>query len=218
MAAACAAASSAETLKNIHDALCCRIVYTDDETTDEDDCATGALLTGEANCDGYADALYLVGSLAGLEVRYQHGDSVKQGLGNLFATHMWNMVSLDGTWRLVDTTWDDREDVDPLYAWFNIGEDRAAKTHVWSREMTVAMDPVTDIAARVEPEYAVTDREDVAWAVRDAVSRGLNIICLYVSDDSIMDETEVHFAVRDSMDGSYSYMWLDGLNAMRIQR
>ena len=218
MAADCAGATDLETLKNIHDALCAKIVYTDDDTTEEDDCAIGAILTGEANCDGYADALYLIGHLAGLEVRYQHGDSVKQGLGSMFATHMWNLVRIDGTWRLVDVTWDDQPDSDPLYVWFNIGEDRAAKTHVWSREMTVAMDPVTDASARVETEYTVTTENDVAAAVADAASKGCTVYYLYLTDDSTLDSSSLRSALRNEIQDSFSYMWLDGMNAMRIER
>lgn len=216
MAAACAAPTELEALKNIHDALCAKIVYTDDDATDEDDCAIGAILTGEANCDGYADALYLIGHLSGLDVRYQHGDSVKQGLGSMFATHMWNVVSINGTWRLVDVTWDDQPDSAPLYAWFNIGEDRAAKTHVWSREMTVAMDPVTDLSARLETEYAFTTLDDVTAAIQDANSKGIATFCLYQTEASTLQSSEIKNAVRDTMPGSFRYMWLDGMNCMRI--
>ena len=119
-----------ETARRIHDALCESIVYTDDEETDEDDTAIGALLNGQANCDGYADAFYLVGTLAGLELRYQHGDSRVKGRGlasfGEAVTHMWNLMKIDDTWRMVDVTWDDDEDLGPGYTWFNIGKDRAS--------------------------------------------------------------------------------------------
>jgi len=52
------------TAKLVHDWICDHVVYVDDETTDEDDTAIGAILNGRANCDGYADAFYLIGSLA----------------------------------------------------------------------------------------------------------------------------------------------------------
>ena len=78
-----------------------------DDATDEDDCCIGALLDGRANCDGYADALLLVGRLAGLNVRYQHGDSLNGGMGSYFSTHMWNLIELDGAWRMIDANWDD---------------------------------------------------------------------------------------------------------------
>lgn len=213
MAAACAGPDELTTLKNIHDALCEKIVYTDDESTDEDDCAIGALLTGEANCDGYADALYLVGSLCGLEVRYQHGDSVEQGLGSMFATHMWNLVKLNGTWRLVDITWDDMPDSDPIYVWFNIGEDRAAKTHVWSREMTVSMDPVTDLSARFDAEYYVSTGEEVKAAVKDVQEKGLSVFFVYAAEGS---ELNIREALQDALNVSFYYSRLDGLNAMKV--
>ena len=104
-----------ETARAIHDALCERIVYTIDPATDEDDTAIGALLNGEANCDGYSDAFYLVGTLAGLTIRCQHGDTYEKGLFSFGdQTHMWNLLYLDGSWRMVDVTWDDDEKKRPV--------------------------------------------------------------------------------------------------------
>ena len=124
-----------ETAQLIHDALCERIVYTDDDTTDEDDNAIGALLNGRANCDGYADAFYLTGTLAGLEVRYQHGSGRQKEADDSYSdvSHMWNLIKIDGTWRLVDVTWDDQED-GTIHTWFNIGAEQARQTHIWDEE------------------------------------------------------------------------------------
>jgi transglutaminase-like putative cysteine protease len=73
-------------------------------------------------CAGYAKLFAAIGKAAGLEVAYITGyardsqlfpsgstDSAivasLQGYG-----HAWNAVKLDGTWRLVDVTWDDHDD------------------------------------------------------------------------------------------------------------
>ena len=133
------------TAKYIHDWLCEKNVYTDDETTDEDDTAIGAILNGEANCDGYTDAFYLIGSLAGLNVRYQHGDSYEKGFNFAITpiTHIWNLLEIDDEWRMVDVTWDDNGD-SPTYVWFNVGQDVASLMHIWNEDMTVALAPVTE--------------------------------------------------------------------------
>ena len=76
-----------------------------DDVLDEGDGCIGALLNGQADCDGYADAMFLVGRLAGLNVRRQYGDSANGGVSGWFTTHMWNLIELDGSWRMMDVTW-----------------------------------------------------------------------------------------------------------------
>ena len=52
--------SDLEKERYIHDALCERITYQqEEEDSGEKDCAIGALLNGSADCDGYADAMLL---------------------------------------------------------------------------------------------------------------------------------------------------------------
>ena len=73
LADACRTPDPLETAKNIQSAICARVRYAYMTNRSDVDTAVGALLNGTADCDGYADAFYLVGSLAGLDVRYQHG-------------------------------------------------------------------------------------------------------------------------------------------------
>ena len=94
----------------LHDWLCAQVVYEspDMEVSIRDyiqlrqlSCI-GAMLDGNANCQGYADAFYLLGNLAGLEVTRLMGDA---GGG-----HIWNMIRLEDQWYLVDVTFDDLSD------------------------------------------------------------------------------------------------------------
>lgn len=215
MAAACQRDTAADTALAIHDALCALITYTDDESTDEDDCCIGALLDGRANCDGYADALLLVGKLTGLNVRYQHGDSLKGGIGSLFSTHMWNLVEIDGTWRMVDVTWDDLGDT-ACHLWFNIGEDRAALSHVWSSEMTVPMLAVTDPATRPVAEYTAASAEEVTAAVVAAQLAGHKSFDIYVTTEDLGAIT-AREAVRNGLSGGAYYNWIDALRCIHVQ-
>ena len=66
--------------------------------------SVGAMLDGIANCQGYADAFYLLGTMAGLEV-----DRV---FGTAGGGHIWNTVNLDGQNYIVDVTFDDYSDPD----------------------------------------------------------------------------------------------------------
>jgi tetratricopeptide (TPR) repeat protein len=93
----------------LHDWLCEHVIYEnpDMEVPAEQFIAlrqltcVGALLDGKANCQGYTDAFYLLGNLAGFEVRRLFGVA-EEG-------HCWNIVKLDGLWYIVDVTFDDNE-------------------------------------------------------------------------------------------------------------
>lgn len=113
----------------IHDAICSIATY--EEVIDQkgwtfNDTAVGALYYGRAECDGYADAFYLIGNMAGLNVVYQHGKVLDSESGE-YGGHLWNKIYLDGGWYHVDVTWDDLDFADDnriyRYAYFNVGDD-----------------------------------------------------------------------------------------------
>ena len=60
--------------------------------------AYGALVEGDAVCQGYALAYRLLLTELGINCTTISSDVMK---------HMWNAVELDGTWYHVDVTWDD---------------------------------------------------------------------------------------------------------------
>ncbi len=62
--------------------------------------AVGAMLDGQANCQGYVDAFSMLARMAGFTVGRQSGYA-----GD--AEHVWNTILLDGDWYAVDCTWDD---------------------------------------------------------------------------------------------------------------
>lgn len=60
--------------------------------------AYGALVKGDAVCQGYAEAYKLLLNRCGI-------DSVL--VSSKAMNHAWNLVKIDGSWYHVDTTWDD---------------------------------------------------------------------------------------------------------------
>ncbi len=132
--------TGAEIEKAVHDALCERITYSSDsEENNDDDCAIGALINGLANCDGYADAFYLCGGLAGLEVRYQFGTMMPQTQEERIqaaddSTHLWNLIRINDQWLMVDVTWDDLDDGKTAYTYFNMDASQARHSHIWDTE------------------------------------------------------------------------------------
>lgn len=57
--------------------------------------AGGAMVHGQANCQGFADALYLLCGLCGVACEYRIGRGVRR-------LHLWNAVCLNGRWMDVD--------------------------------------------------------------------------------------------------------------------
>lgn len=60
-------------------------------------CAAGALLDGQANCQGFADALYLLCRRCGIRCEYRIGRGERRW-------HAWNAVWLDGRWQDADAS------------------------------------------------------------------------------------------------------------------
>ena len=123
----------------IHDKICEMTDYTLSDYTPQDvnftryDTAVGVLKYGQAECDGYSDAFFLIGRLAGLTVGFLHG----QGGGG---GHLWNTIFLDGGWYFVDVTWDDLDYSESpgmvSYRYFNVGADELAD-HTWEENWTI---------------------------------------------------------------------------------
>jgi hypothetical protein len=59
-----------------------------------------------AVCAGYADLLALLGRLAGEEILYVTGDARSSDSPMEAEGHAWNAARVDGTWYLLDPTWD----------------------------------------------------------------------------------------------------------------
>ena len=218
MADACAAASPLDTARNIHDALCDGVVYETREGTTENDTAVGALLNGLADCDGYSDAFRLVGTLAGLNVRMQHGNGINTGFYGFLdaATHMWNLVELDGTWRMVDVTWDDAGD-GIRYSWFNLGLDRAARSHRWNEDMTVPLLAGTDLSVRPENEFSVTSAAETEEAVKTALAQGYPVFFLIFDAEGYEGRQDAMDQMRAQYGEPYRYSWNEEMRMLEIE-
>jgi len=70
--------------------------------------AYGILVAGTAVCNGYAQAFQAMADAVGLETVIVTGEASS---GVTTGGHAWNRVLVDGEWKTVDVTWDDRDDV-----------------------------------------------------------------------------------------------------------
>ena len=85
--------------------------------------AYGAVVTGEAVCEGYAKAMQILLSKAGIPCLTLRGES--SGV-----SHMWNIVELNNEWYHLDATWDDNDkDGFIIYEYFNLDSESISRTH-----------------------------------------------------------------------------------------
>ncbi len=207
-AALCRGTDRTDTLRRLHDWLIRHVVYYEDEHTEEDDGAVGALLNGKANCDGYSDALYLMGSLIGLNMRYQYGAKKVGGQGSPDnVNHIWNLTEISGTWRVVDVTWDDEEGYDPFYKWFNVGEDRVRRSHIWDREVSPPLLPVTDPGTRPVREIKVMSDREITQAVIAARARRYTRFDVYPPENTRLSFADVKLAFERECPFGYLISW-----------
>lgn len=91
--------------------------------------AYGALVEGEAVCNGYAEAMALLLSCVDINNEVITGRADDE-------LHAWNLVEIDGAWYHLDATWDDpisREEV-VMHTFFNVNDDVMEQRHHWNTE------------------------------------------------------------------------------------
>ena len=75
----------------------------------QDDIVQKAFTNKKAVCEGFSLLYAELANSVGLNVEVIHGDSKTMlndiGRKNTQTNHAWNMVEIDGKWRLVDATW-----------------------------------------------------------------------------------------------------------------
>ena len=184
--------------KYLHDEIARRTVYYTNGSSaiERKDTAVGALLDGSADCDGYSDAFYLLGNLAGFTVRLVHGTTDSPTPENPY--HMWNAIYLNGEWFAVDVTWNDYEDPDyaisPYYIYLNVGGDLLKRTHFWDDDALV--DPIADTSA--VPYYynamggVCGGWDEAAYYMKWRLDQG------FVTDSIMMPNTEYDNAALNS--------------------
>lgn len=99
-------APSGEYQKEIyfHDTICDRVTYSSDLDQELIHTAYGALVEGDAVCDGYSKAMTLLCRLAGIRCSVISGMSYN---GDTTGFHAWNILQINGIYTLADLTWND---------------------------------------------------------------------------------------------------------------
>lgn len=114
----------------IHDRIIEKCEYLDPNEGLIYSSAYGALVDGNAACEGYSKAAKLLLDRAGIENALVSGESDN---GEQSGAHMWNVVNIGGNFYHLDCTWDDpvSDDDDGLvmYAYFNLSDKMISETH-----------------------------------------------------------------------------------------
>lgn len=92
-------------IKMVHDYLVDNIQYDTSISKAHIYNLYGALINGEAVCEGYARSFKYLMDAMGIPCTIVIGKGTNSE-GNT-ENHAWNYVQLDGTWYAIDTTWDD---------------------------------------------------------------------------------------------------------------
>lgn len=131
----------------IHDLICDSTTYDFDAVSDPLSNPTafsayGALISGKAVCQGYAQAFYRICKVLGFDVRFVCSDP---DIGQ----HAWNLIRLDGKYYFIDCTWDDNikdsiPEMDP-YSYFLVDYDTLRKDDKDSYAHTLYSDLYNDV-------------------------------------------------------------------------
>ncbi|SKB68990.1 Transglutaminase-like superfamily protein [Lysinibacillus sp. AC-3] len=81
-------------------------------------------------CQAYTLLAYRLFLATGLDAKYVYGYSDNQ-------LHAWNLVSVNGDWYHIDTTWNDITPSEPYaisYAYFLVNDEKLSEDHIWANE------------------------------------------------------------------------------------
>ena len=81
----------------------------------------GAILDGEAVCEGFSKAMQILLNEVGVECRVVTGKIGEE-------SHMWNLVKIGGNWYHLDVTWDEPSEIG-RYNYFNLTDNEIKFDH-----------------------------------------------------------------------------------------
>lgn len=146
---------------SLHDRLCDLAVY--GGGTELRHTAVGALLEGQATCEGYAQALTLLCRMAGIPCGVITGTAVDDA--GVSERHAWCIADVDG-YTLIDPTWNDQDALGLNTHWYyGLSTGQMAADHTPDEGQSI---PLCDAHANWHDRngLAVTDQESADAAIR----------------------------------------------------
>ena len=170
--------SDYEKAKILHDRLCDITTYIYGNNNQN---SYGALIEGEAVCNGYARAYQHLLEEVGIEVWYVNGDSYMPGSTTLIS-HAWNIVKLNGEWYYTDVTWDDQGDY-TFYTYFNITREQLNEGHIIDQSIESYLPSATSDAENYYVKENLIFEEYDENRLIDVLSNDNHSAQIYISGD-----------------------------------
>ena len=142
--------------------------------------AYGALVEGQAVCEGYARGLQLLLAQRGISSTPVIGRSLVND-----EDHMWNLVRINGFHYFVDATWNDSND-QPSHTYFNLSSALLARTHTIAdgqKGVTSTTAFKDNFFVRNSRYINTYDRDKIAECVAKAYTAGETVIELRFDED-----------------------------------
>ena len=188
----------------LHDQLAARVSYVSGTNAHN---AYGALVEGEAVCDGYTEALQYLLQQVGIQSFKATGTSINPSTG-MPEGHAWNYVRIDGEYYHVDLTWDDQGE-NLFHAYFNQTDDVIKEDHALD---SVAYGlPVCDSTAAFYFNGKDTKLEEyTVESVGSLLKENSGVVHVYIPGDVSQFETWISenylgIAGAAGISGSFSY-------------
>lgn len=193
----------------------------DIETSDHQNICS-VFIGGKSVCQGYAKAFQYLLHQVGMEAGLVTG-TVKEG-----DSHAWNLVSVNGNWYYVDTTWGDAHyllnagDEETMvtrngfvnYDYLCVTTQQLAKTHVVQMPVTMPQcSTITDnYYVREGLYFTEYDEERISVLFEEAAAEGQEAVTLKCSDDIVFEricfeliEEQNVFSFVPAEDGTIAY-------------
>lgn len=178
-----------------HDSIILGCTY--DDTADEPYSAYGCLVDGKAVCEGYAKAMQILCTKAGIKCIPVAGKAYD---GGTVQPHLWNKVMIDGEWTNMDLTWDDPvtdagEDY-IRYDYFGITDAECAKDHTADDNKFLSYPEAFSSGANYYRRNGLYAQEDddisqmMCSSVTEAMTDGSGLARLKCADKEVYSNAE----------------------------
>ncbi|MGN0572751.1 MAG: transglutaminase domain-containing protein [Acutalibacteraceae bacterium] len=154
--------------------------------------AYGALVNGEAACEGYSKATKLLLNKMGIECSVVSDDPDSQNGDN--KPHMWNVVKINGDYYYLDCTWDDpvtpEKTDEKIYDYFNVTSELISKFHtnlIGGVECTATAENYYVKSGKYFETYDRTDEKRLSRLFADEFEKGNNSLSICFGSFEVYD-------------------------------
>ncbi len=178
--------------------------------------AYGILILGRGVCEGYAEAMHMLCSEAGLNSMVVYGTSLYKGK---WYNHAWNIVKVDNQYYQLDVCWDD--EIEPggsgalSYAYYNLNNLDMYKDHHWDK-LQYPSCTATQYNYYVYNELQVQNFQGFKTYLNNALAEEPSEFTVRVADFNRSDYANLRSLLSSNKVHRYTYNVNDGLGIISI--